>query len=136
MKTKTVFLYNKKNDDLFALFLDNEQRVFKQDYFFTSYSHIGQHSDCALDYVKECRFALPKEYEGLKNELTNLVGYDLQVFNDDETSFDFPAWIKGKFQPMSEDRAQLRRNYWKKRKDKTFKIDWEYFLFICELQNL
>ena len=135
MKTKTVFLYNKKNDDLFALFIEFNE-VKECLYFDTCYSHIGQHSSIHIDYIKECRFAFPEEYEDLKNELTNLVGYDLQVFNDDETSFDFPAWIKGKFQPMSEDRAQLRRNYWKKRKDKTFKIDWEYFLFICELQNL
>jgi hypothetical protein len=42
------------------------------------YSHIGQHSACHPDYLKQCRKATPEQYAPLKTELEN-IGYNLTV---------------------------------------------------------
>jgi hypothetical protein len=47
---------------------------------FTSYSHIGQHSACHIDYANECKEATPEQYKDLKIELEGL-GYNLKVLN-------------------------------------------------------
>lgn len=44
----------------------------------TCYSHIGQHSACNVDYVKECRPAKESEYLPLKQELES-IGYTLKI---------------------------------------------------------
>lgn len=44
----------------------------------TCYAHIGQHSSCSKEWVKEQRLATPKEYADLKEELES-IGYDLKV---------------------------------------------------------
>jgi len=44
----------------------------------TCYAHLGQHSACSPDYVKDLPLATKKEYTGLLNELTGL-GYNIKV---------------------------------------------------------
>ena len=44
----------------------------------TSYAHIGQHSACHPDYVKDLKVATSKEYAPLHEELTE-IGYNLKV---------------------------------------------------------
>ncbi len=46
----------------------------------TCYAHIGQHSACHLDYLKECTIARKEEYEPLQKELES-IGYKLQILN-------------------------------------------------------
>jgi hypothetical protein len=43
------------------------------------YSHIGQHSACSEEYAKESRPATKEEYKDLFEELTNSVGYNLNI---------------------------------------------------------
>ena len=75
MKTKVIFLYNEENDDLFAFFPEEIHNGETK----TAYSHIGQHSSCSLDHVAESREATFCEALELYKELTDLVGYDLEV---------------------------------------------------------
>lgn len=65
-------------NDLFAFFPDDKYNA--DPALFTSYSHVGQHSACHIDYVKESRPATPEEYNDLKLELESL-GYNLEVVN-------------------------------------------------------
>jgi len=121
-----------KADDLFCLFpADNWNDSTIKARFFTSYAHVGQHSAVHLAYIQECRFATKKEYKDLQNELNTLVGYDLDVFNDKPNAWDYPVFVKGKFQPFTDERAKLRRA-WSAKKNGC----WDYFLFINELKNL
>jgi hypothetical protein len=39
------------------------------------YAHIGQHSSCDPEYLKECKEATPQEYGPLLEELKS-IGYD------------------------------------------------------------
>ncbi len=78
MKTKVEFLYNEREDDLFAFF--PEKDYYDNPLIKTSYAHIGQHSACHIEYAKESREATKKEYEPLKRELESL-GYDLIIMN-------------------------------------------------------
>ena len=85
MKTKVQFLVNEKmqietadvENDLFAYFPDMNHDL--QGAMKTCYSHIGQHSACNPGYAKESRPATPEEYKDLYTELTDLVGYDLEI---------------------------------------------------------
>lgn len=44
------------------------------------YAHEGQHGVCAVDWVdEECRPATYDEYKALYDEMTDLVGYDIEV---------------------------------------------------------
>ena len=45
----------------------------------TCYSHNGQHSAAAPEYVAKLRKAKPKEFTDLKEELES-IGYNLRVF--------------------------------------------------------
>jgi hypothetical protein len=48
---------------------------------FTSYSHIGQHSACHIDYANQCEYATPEQYADLLAELKS-IGYDnLKIHN-------------------------------------------------------
>lgn len=81
MKTKVVFLVNERpgeEDDLFAFFPD-ENYFHDSELTKMSYSHIGQHSACVVEYAKESRLATPEEYSELYDELTNLIEYDLEI---------------------------------------------------------
>lgn len=78
MKTKVIFLVNENYGefpDIFAFFPEENEL----DDCRLSYSHIGQHSSCCFEYAKESRLATKEEYKNLYNELTNLVGYDLEI---------------------------------------------------------
>ena len=73
MKTKVIFLVNETDlvcemagPDLFAYFPESKM----------AYSHVGQHSDCCLEYVRESRKAKPEEYKELKREL-QMIGYKI-----------------------------------------------------------
>ena len=44
----------------------------------TCYAHLGQHSACSPDYVKDLPLATKKEYTELLNELES-IGYNLKV---------------------------------------------------------
>ncbi|MCL4538018.1 MAG: hypothetical protein M1378_00185 [Bacteroidetes bacterium] len=45
------------------------------------YARVGQHGKCEQAYARQCREATPEEYEALKGELENDVGYRLKVLN-------------------------------------------------------
>ena len=132
-KTKAVFLIHRENKEVFCLFPDMIENYNIP--CFGIYAHIGQHGSCTIGYIEECCFALEREYKELKNELINLVGYDLQVFNEDEISWDYSTWINGKLQGFTEERAEARKEYWIKRKDKTYKADYEIFIMCEELKQ-
>ncbi len=78
MKTDVLFLYNAKNDDLFAYFpkinesWDNKLKL--------GYSNIGQHSEVHVDYAKRSKKASFEQYKELKTEL-EAIGYKLNVLN-------------------------------------------------------
>lgn len=75
---KVVFLYHVDNEDLYALFIEQEENGMVQ-----GYSHIGQHSLVHTDYIKESRLATKCEYLDLLHELENVIGYeDLEVRNE------------------------------------------------------
>jgi len=75
-KTQVQFLYNKKNEDLFAYF-PNEIHNGQMN---TAYSHVGQHSGCSVEYANESKQATPEQYKDLKAELTS-IGYNLEIIN-------------------------------------------------------
>lgn len=62
------YLDQGEEPQVFAFFPDTKE----------SYSHIGQHSACSIDYVKGCRPATLIEYEPLKKELES-IGYNLNI---------------------------------------------------------
>jgi hypothetical protein len=80
-KTRVVFLWDQDTEgyqaEVFAFFPD-------QEYFHypsttkVSYSHVGQHSACVVEYAQDCKEATPREYSSLKVELQGL-GYNLLV---------------------------------------------------------
>jgi hypothetical protein len=49
----------------------------------TSYSHIGQHSACHIDYAKQSREATKQEYKDLYEELIS-IGYEVKILNKDK----------------------------------------------------
>ena len=79
-ETTVVFLVDTKNsppDHVFAFFPFENYRSYN-DLSKVSFSHVGQHSACSVDYAKSCRVASKKESESLKKELEGL-GYNLKV---------------------------------------------------------
>jgi hypothetical protein len=74
--TKVQFFYNVVQFDVFAFFPDINHDV--KGTFKTSYSHIGQHSSCHPDYIKECIPATPEQVKPLKQELES-IGYKLEI---------------------------------------------------------
>jgi len=80
MATKVKFYITKEDNEVIAFFPENK---WKHDGLYDSYQHIGQHSPCNIDFIKEdCRPATKEEYEPLLKELINKVGYnDLKVLN-------------------------------------------------------
>lgn len=83
MKTKVLFLYNDKENDLFAYFPE-EHYYHKghEDYneMFVCYAHVGQHSSCNKRYADDSRIATEEEYNDLKEELLS-IGYELEILN-------------------------------------------------------
>jgi len=72
--TKVLFLYERDSKDVFAFFPNEMFDAVHS----TSYSHIGQHSACHIDYVNECKRAKAKDYLALKLELET-IGYKLEI---------------------------------------------------------
>ena len=85
-KTEVKFLKNEslqddENIEIFAFFPKEHYYLESgkdYDLMFTSYSLVGQHSACHIDYANESVKANKEEYQELFNELTNL-GYNLEV---------------------------------------------------------
>lgn len=73
-ETKVNFLCH-KDGEVFAYF-PNE--IADSEGNRTSYQHIGQHSACSPEYIKECMEAKPEEYADLQKELES-IGYNLKV---------------------------------------------------------
>lgn len=78
-KTFVKFLIHPANGDLIAYFpyMKYGYNGYRND-LKTCYAHVGQHSSCAPEYAKECRYATEAEYKDLKTELESL-GYDLKL---------------------------------------------------------
>lgn len=90
MKTKVKFYVNERTfeslgfgdftgakeakiyKDIFAVFPEHKE----SENTLLGYSHIGQHSEIHLEYIKESREAEKHEYEDLYNELKS-IGYDI-----------------------------------------------------------
>jgi hypothetical protein len=87
-KTKVQFLVNARqpenddreqlDDDLFAYFPEMLDSISGKVFYYTAYSHVGQHSACHTEYAKESRPATPEEYAPLKAELES-IGYNLEI---------------------------------------------------------
>lgn len=77
-KTKVKFLVNltDETNEVFAFF-PTEKYSSEKD-LFTSYSHVGQHSACYIEYANESRLATETEYESLLKELIDM-DYDLEI---------------------------------------------------------
>ena len=86
--TKVKF-YKDKDGDIFAYFPEEKWNHFEPGVF-TCYAHIGQHSGCHEDYIKECEDAKFNEYWGLFKELIGQGYNDLQI----ETKQEFSYWRK------------------------------------------
>lgn len=80
---ETVFLIHPKDPEIFAAF----PKVMWNDRDYTTYAHGGQHSPACPEYLQECKLATPQQYEGLKNELETIVGYNLKIRKK------MPKWI-------------------------------------------
>jgi hypothetical protein len=84
--TRVKFLIHPEDETqtVFAVFpqiaFGNNKRVSKQETVLC-YEHIGQHSECSIEYARECYEATAEQYEALCHELTSLVGYNLLVLN-------------------------------------------------------
>ena len=76
MKTKVIFRKFEEGD-IIALF---PELVGTNDISTCmSYQHVGQHGAASVDLVYDTKPATPSEYKDLYDELTNMVGYDLQI---------------------------------------------------------
>lgn len=83
-ETPVVFLVDDENSleppppaHLFAFFPEENYNSYSSETK-VSYSHVGQHSACSVDYAKVCRVASEEESKELKAELESL-GYNLKV---------------------------------------------------------
>jgi len=74
-ETTLVTFYKEADGDIMAYFpLERFDMAGNR----ASYAHIGQHSACSPEYVKDLPVATEKEYASLHSELTEL-GYKLKV---------------------------------------------------------
>lgn len=79
--TKVKFLIHPEDSEVFAYFPEEFYDGIYDDQMRTCYAHIGQHSACHPDYAMQCRDATPEEYQELKHELEEVVGYKLKILN-------------------------------------------------------
>lgn len=83
--TKVVFRKFKDNNEIIALF---PKEVFEHNFSVLSYMHIGQHSEADYTHViNQTSPATEEEYEDLKDELENQVGYNLKVLKKASVRF-------------------------------------------------
>jgi len=74
-ETTLVTFYKEADGDIMAYFpLERFDMAGNR----ASYAHIGQHSACSPEYVKDLPLATEKEYRSLHSELEQL-GYKLKV---------------------------------------------------------
>ena len=85
MKTKVIF-YKEPFRDVMAYFPEINEGNGQRNDLKLCYSHIGQHSACAPEYIKECKEAKYNEYADLLKELIGQ-GYKLEVFNKQEIQY-------------------------------------------------
>ena len=81
---KTIVVFRKENEtgEILAVFVEENYYHYDSSSK-TCYAHIGQHSACNLDYVAiETVEATPEEYKDLADELTNSIGYNLDIQQD------------------------------------------------------
>lgn len=75
-KSKVIFRFWKK--DIIAIF--PEELGDNSPYTCSSYMHMGQHGACDPHIViNNSRLATPEEYNDLKEELENQIGYNLII---------------------------------------------------------
>lgn len=88
MKTKVRFYMepnkNAGASDVLAVFPDERRLDYRPDtgapvVLVACYSHWGQHSECCAEYLDGLKKATPEQYESLRRELENVVGYDFEV---------------------------------------------------------
>ena len=73
-----IFKKYKKENEIIAFF---PYEVTHWAGYFTCYAHIGQHSQCNIDYYKQCVRCSYDEYKPLLDEL-KMIGYDnLNIVN-------------------------------------------------------
>ena len=70
-KTKVVFLFNERTNELFAYFSEENYNDLSKTTK-VCYSHVGQHSACCIAYAKESRLATKEEYTDLKDRIDKL----------------------------------------------------------------
>ena len=80
-KKQTKVLFVKELESVLAIFPKQKYGFngYRND-LITCYSHIGQHSGCAPEYVINKLPAKKEEYKDLSEELENL-GYNLKILN-------------------------------------------------------
>ena len=82
-KTKVRFLiedqYQTKDGQTITEVLAVFPDTYEKSGFLTCYAHLGQHSYAHTDYLKDLKPAKEEQYKSLKEELENIVGYNLQI---------------------------------------------------------
>lgn len=81
MKTKVIF-YKEPFRDVMAYFPEINEGNGQRNDLKLCYSHTGQHSACAPEYIKECKEAKYNEYADLLKELIWQGYTDLEVLNN------------------------------------------------------
>lgn len=77
IKEDVVFLI--EDGDVLAVFPNTYGTATRDKDTMVCYAHVGQHSTCTYDYANTLKTASESEYKELYDELTNYVGYDLNV---------------------------------------------------------
>lgn len=80
IKEDVVFLI--EDGDVLAVFLNTYGTADRDKDTMTCYAHVGQHSTCTYDYANTLKTASEAEYADLYDELTNHVGYSLNVLKN------------------------------------------------------
>lgn len=82
-KTKVLFLiedqYETKDGQTITEVLAVFPNTYEKSGFLMCYAHLGQHSYAHTDYLKGLKPAMEEQYKSLKEELENIVGYNLQI---------------------------------------------------------
>ena len=75
VNVKVKFVYTEEFKEVTAVFIDDKNTSFPD-----CYAHIGGHSMCSIEWVKEQKKANKKQYLPLLKEL-NIIGYNVEVIN-------------------------------------------------------
>lgn len=78
--TKVVFLIHPNDPEVYAYFPEENHDVAGK--YRMGYAHTGQHTAVDPSYADDSRLATPEEYQDLKDELENQVGYNLEIYNE------------------------------------------------------